>query len=131
LFLSSFPEEIEHKPSNQGHKEVPKIGDGFPFSVHGGKDPIPSGFPVCDTLIEVVKAQPDEYRGPHDMVFGYKTPGAAILRMVAVVSHHPVVILLKGIGVCHFTIDHHLVSGNGNAIALIIPDDLFIQGKHF
>jgi hypothetical protein len=39
------------------------------------------------------------------MCFGYKTPVAAILAAMAVISHHPVVIVFGGISGGFFSVD--------------------------
>ena len=39
------------------------------------------------------------------MILGNETPEAAVGRTVAVVTHHPVVVHLKGISVCRFPVN--------------------------
>src|SRR5690606_29015479 len=41
--------------------------------------------------------KPDEKRLADDMVLRHKTPKARIFRVVAVIAHHPVIILLEGV----------------------------------
>jgi hypothetical protein len=48
-----------------------------------------------------VPAHPDEGRFADDMIFGYESPETGILRVVAVVAHHPIVVPFESI-LCYF-----------------------------
>ena len=66
--------------------------------------------------------QPDEDRSSYDMIFGHETPVAAICRVVAIITHHPIVVHLKCVGctymdglmfvgICYALIDPIVVFG--------------------
>ena len=45
----------------------------------------------------VFGAEPDQYRFTYDVIGGYIAPDTGIFGVVAVIAHHPVVILFEGI----------------------------------
>jgi hypothetical protein len=92
------------------------------------KDPIPSGFPIGNSIIEIVKTQPYKYRSSYNMIFRNIAPCSAILRMISVVSHHPIVILFKSVGVCYHLINQNLIAGNTDSISFIVSNYFFVKG---
>ena len=83
--------------------------------------------PVPD--IAVFGREPDKQRFAHNMMGGNITPNTRVFRIVAIVAHHPVVILLECIGVCLLTVDQYFPVANGECIAFKGGDDSLVEGQ--
>ena len=63
------------------------------------------------------------------MVFGNETPVTGVGRVVAVITHHPVIIHLKGILVGLFTVDVDAVRLDFQFVAFVSYDATFVDRK--
>ena len=71
---------------------------------------------------------PDEDGLAHDMVFRHKAPVARVLGVVAVVTHHPVVVHLERIAVGRLAVDIDAVVFHHQLVVLIDTDGSLIDG---
>jgi hypothetical protein len=90
LPLSDPVENIKrHHESDKG----PKVRNRLAAASNRGKESFPSDF--AKTLAIRIPAEPDKHRFTDDMVKRHKAPVTRVFRIVAIVTHHPVVILFK------------------------------------
>ena len=61
------------------------------------------------------------------MIFRNESPGTGIGRVVAIITHHPVIVHLEGIFVCLFTIDVDTVLFYFQRIAFVCSDRTFVD----
>ena len=66
-------------------------------------------FPTNATVL-LVEGEPDQNGLANDVVFRYKAPIARISGIVAVVTHHPVIVHLEGVAVSGLAVDEDLVA---------------------
>ena len=72
---------------------------------------------------------PNEYWLTNDMVFRNKSPITTIGRIMTVITHHPIIIQLKGIFICLLAINEDLASLNLKLIAFINLDRTFVNSN--
>jgi len=128
VFLLFLSEEIKNEPSGQKPNEIPEIRDRLTTTANSGEHTVPTHSPIGDTLPKIVKTHPKEYGLAHNVVCWYISPSPAVLGMVAVVTHHPVIVLLKGIGVGLLPVNEHFGTSNLHIVVFIIANDFLVQG---
>ena len=74
-----------------------------------------------------VPAHPDEGGFADDMVFGYETPEAGVLRVVAVITHHPIIVSFEGVLGYFFAIEVIFSILLFEVVFLIGADDSFVD----
>src|SRR5688572_29401523 len=74
-----------------------------------------------------VDTHPDDPGFPYDVVFRNKTPEAAVLAQVPVVTHHPVVIHLESVLVCFLAVNDKFIVLTLQGIALVNAYNPFIN----
>ena len=89
---------------------------------------VPTDFAVKPSTV-FVKRQPYNNRFAHYVIFGHKTPIAGVGGVVTVVTHHPVIIHLKGISVGLFTVDVDTVRFDFQFVAFVSYDATFVDRK--
>ena len=110
------------------------IGDGsknaFPFhprssdslvGIYPTEEAIPANTPIEETAI-LIQREPYHDRLTHHVIFGHETPVTAVGTVVAIIAHHPVVVVFKGIGGGLLSIDPHLTVLDVQLVALIVAD---------
>jgi len=73
-------------------------------------------------------AEPYEPGFTDDMIDRYEAPIAGVEGVVSVISHHPVIVHLKSIGVAFFTINDKLTVLLVECVALIVANDAAVKG---
>jgi hypothetical protein len=127
VLSASLSEEIKNKIPNEQEEEIPEIGSGFPIPAYCCENAIPPRFPIGYPVVEIIKTHPDKYRFTDDMVLRDIAPGPAVFGMIPVVSHHPIIVLLKSVGIDSLAIDQYLVPGDRGRIFFIVPDNFLVQ----
>ena len=61
------------------------------------------------------------------MILWYKAPKTAVGRVMTVITHHPVIVHLKGVVISRLTVDIYLSVLNLQVIALIYLDTTLIN----
>lgn len=97
-----------------------RMGIRLPFLVRISvfQDSVPTYLTIEKTLL-LIKGYNYKHRRTNDMVFRHKTPVAGVGGTVTVITHHPVVIELKRIIFCLFTVDEYLAVFHVEVIPLI------------
>lgn len=78
----------------------------FACAVNGCENSIGSQF--IESTLEGVEAHPNKYWFAYDVSSRYKTPHSAVGRIVAIIAHHPKVVLIEGVRIGYFAIDDKL-----------------------
>src|ERR1700704_4565039 len=65
----------------------------------------------------------------HYMIFRYKTPVTAVLRLMPVIPHHPVIIHFKSIGICRLAINKYFAILFFPLVVFIYFDGPLVQGN--
>ena len=87
---------------------MPEIALAFSLSVHSREHAVSSDF--IHAFAVLVVAHPNKYRLSNNMVFRYISPFTSIKTVMAIISHHPVVVLLKSVRTGFSTINDGLSS---------------------
>ena len=65
------------------------------------------------------------------MILWYKTPETAVGRVVAVVTHHPIVVHCKCITVGWYAVDNNLIINNIELVPLVLLDNSAVERQIF
>ncbi len=87
---------------------------------------VPTDFSVKPATV-FIERQPYNDRFAHSVVFGYKAPITGVGRIMAVVTHHPVVIHFEGIFIGFFTVDIDTVRLHFQLVAFVCHDTTFVD----
>ena len=110
--LFTFPLSVINiaLPDHNENDKVGEVGYSFSGSANGGKDPIPSDFPITYTIIDPINTEPNKNGFSNDMVFGNKSPKTTVFRTMTVISHHPVIVHFKCVLSTFFPVDQYVIA---------------------
>src|SRR6218665_814959 len=130
LLLFFLIKEIRNpKISREGNQEKFEIGVRLPITANSCKHALPTDF--IDSCSIRIQAQPNENRFSDNVIFRNKSPITAVFRIVAVVSHHPVIILFERVGSSDFSVNSDFITAHFQVIIFIIANDHFVKRKCF
>ena len=91
--IKSLSDPVENIKRHHESDKGPEVTNWLAAATNCGKESFPSDF--AKTLAIRIPAEPDKHRFTDDMVKRHKAPVAGVFRIVAIVTHHPVIILFK------------------------------------
>src|SRR5688572_7836717 len=98
------------------------------FSMYQHEEPAPPD--LAEEAGVLVDRQPDEKCLTHNVILGNKSPVTRIQGVVAVVTHHEIVILSEGVGGNFLSVDIQLVVLNLDIFVIVVQlDNVTIEGQ--
>src|SRR6056300_713820 len=104
-FIFSSSVKNNALPDHQKTYKVREIGSSFSSASHSSKHPIPTDTPVFDSIVNSFDTKPNKNGLTYNMIIRDKPPKPTVLRFMSVISHHPIIILFKGILISQIPID--------------------------
>ena len=85
---------------------MPEVALTFAFSSHGSENAIGTDFFKPFTVLVIT--HPNKHGLSNNVVFRNIPPLSSVQTVVAIVPHHPVIVLLKRVGTCQFSVNKSL-----------------------
>ena len=82
---------------------MPEVALTFAFSIHGSENAIGTDFFKPFTVLVIT--HPNKHGLSNNVVFRNIPPLSSVQTVVAIVPHHPVIVLLKRVGTCQFSVN--------------------------